>query len=446
MNRIVFGSQALSSLRSELLATDRERAAFVFAQPVSLANQDWRLIVGDWEVVADADYSRQEVDALEVAATSIVGPLKRAREEGLSIIFAHTHPWDGRVLPSDADLYGEARLLPRVFQRTHGVPHARLILGRRDTHAALFHPSGPPAPTTVAEVGPIVRQAPLLAKASESVSHYARQVLAFGAASQERLGEMRVAIVGLGGTGSLVAQSLAYLGVRSFLFIDPDTVEHTNLNRVVGASESDVGVHKVDVASRMVSRINSRSEVECLRGDIVSQGVSRRVLETDFFFSCTDTHGSRAVLTQLCYQFLVPGIDVGVRIDVDSDRATRIVGRVQMLAPGLACTNCTGLLDAEAVRRELLTDDERRADSYITGHGVEQPAVISINSTVVGLAVTMFLGATTEIKLQARHQIVLFDQGIVRTISSDPDPSCVVCSRGGCLGRGDSWPAPGRPS
>jgi molybdopterin-synthase adenylyltransferase len=33
----------------------------------------------------------------------------------------------------------------------------------------------------------------------------------------------RVAIVGLGGTGSLIAEQLAHLGVTDFLLIDSDT-------------------------------------------------------------------------------------------------------------------------------------------------------------------------------------------------------------------------------
>src|SRR5206468_1741580 len=87
-----------------------------------------------------------------------------------------------------------------------------------------------------------------------------RQVRAFGAAGQDRLREMRVGIVGLGGTGSIVLEQLAHLGVRRFLLMDPDFVERTNLNRLVGSTESDVGKSKVEVATAYAKRINSSAD------------------------------------------------------------------------------------------------------------------------------------------------------------------------------------------
>ena len=91
-----------------------------------------------------------------------------------------------------------------------------------------------------------------------------RQVRAFGAAGQQRLGDTRVAIIGLGGTGSIAAQQLVHLGVRKFVLIDPDTIEVTNLNRVVGATAQDVGASKVSVAARYIKSFSSEADVsEC---------------------------------------------------------------------------------------------------------------------------------------------------------------------------------------
>ena len=61
-----------------------------------------------------------------------------------------------------------------------------------------------------------------------------------GAQSERKLAETRVAIVGLGGGGSHIAQQLAHVGVGHFRLIDPDCMEASNLNRLVGATQSDV--------------------------------------------------------------------------------------------------------------------------------------------------------------------------------------------------------------
>src|SRR5207249_1860878 len=79
-----------------------------------------------------------------------------------------------------------------------------------------------------------------------SVAHD-RQVLAFGTAGQELLGQLRIGIVGLGGTGSAVAVQLVRLGVRKFVLVDPDTFEASNLSRLYGSRFADTrkpGVYK----------------------------------------------------------------------------------------------------------------------------------------------------------------------------------------------------------
>lgn len=203
---------------------------------------------------------------------------------------------------------------------------------------------------------------------------------------------LRIGIVGLGGTGSVVAQQLAHLGVPDLLLVDPDVVEPSNLNRLVGAAIGDVGLPKADVAAREERITNPACRVEPLRGDVVDDDVARRLLSCDFVFSCTDTHASRMVVSQLAYQYLVLAIDMGVSITVADGRVTHVTGRVQMLAPGLECLVCTGALNYETIRREMLTPAQRAADPYVQGVHEPQPAVISLNSTMASLAVTMLLG------------------------------------------------------
>jgi molybdopterin-synthase adenylyltransferase len=123
---------------------------------------------------------------------------------------------------------------------------------------------------------------------------------------------------------------------------------------------------------------------------------------------------------------------------------THISGRVQMAAPGLPCLVCGNVIDPVAVRRELQSSVQRAADPYITGHNEPQPAVISLNSTMASLAVTMFMSAFTPVPGEARLQYYNGVSGVVRAATLQADPSCVVCSRSGALGLGNKWPLPGR--
>ena len=273
---------------------------------------------------------------------------------------------------------------------------------------------------------------------------YDRQVRAFGVAGQQVLRSIRVGIVGLGGTGSFVLQALMHLGVQDFILIDPDTVEETNLNRLVGSTPSNVGIPKVSVARAWAEQINPHVRIEVRQDSVLKAAVARSLADTDFVFCCTDSHGSRAILNQLAYQYLLPVIDMGVVIAAREKRVTHIAARTQLLAPGLACMVCGSLLDSENIRRDLLTDFERQADPYILGQPEPAPAVISLNGTVASLATTMFLNAVTGIPGSARFLNYNGITGVCRPVVCTPHPSCIVCSLSGALARADEWPLPAR--
>jgi molybdopterin/thiamine biosynthesis adenylyltransferase len=239
---------------------------------------------------------------------------------------------------------------------------------------------------------------------------------------------------------------LAHLGVTQLLLIDPDKIERTNLNRLIGASESDVNAPKVHVASSLAMRINHSAQVDTIVGSVLLSHVVEQLIDTDFVFCCTDSHGSRAVINQFAYQYLVPVIDMGVAIVAPKGQVCAIAGRTQMLAPGLGCLACGDLLNPEAVRVDLLTDFERAADPYIVGAHEPAPAVISLNATMASMAVTMFLSAVTGIPSRARLVNYNGMAGTTRSAKVSPHPTCYACSSRGALARGDEWPLPARLS
>jgi hypothetical protein len=251
---------------------------------------------------------------------------------------------------------------------------------------------GGEAAATVYQVGRTLERASgETAAGGDADDRFDRQVRAFGRDGQVAIGGLTVALVGLGGTGSVTAEQLAHLGVSKFILADFDMLEVTNLNRVVGAARDDVGVAKIDIASRMIKRVNPAANVEAINGDIADDPVAKRLLDADIIFSCTDSHASRAIVGQIAYQYLIPTIDMGVSISVRDGRLAYITGRVQMLARGcrafLAWSCSLGTDPARTPHAET-----RAADPYIVGFHDPQPSVISLNSTMASLAVTMFYG------------------------------------------------------
>jgi molybdopterin/thiamine biosynthesis adenylyltransferase len=200
----------------------------------------------------------------------------------------------------------------------------------------------------------------------------------------------------------------------------------------------------VEIASRAIHLVNPEAKVKAIVGDIVDENMANMIRGFDYVFLCTDSHASRAVAGQAAYQFLVPTIDMGVSITVSDGAITHITGRVQMLSPGLPCLTCTGALDAEQIRREMLTPEQRTADPYVQGQREPQPAVVSLNSTMASLGLTMFMGSVTDVPAHARFQLYDGVRGSIRNATASRHTSCIVCSEAGALAKGLRWPLPSR--
>ena len=399
-------------------------------------------VVADVAIAQDEDYEIRDNSAAVLRPAFLVEVANKARAEKLSVAFVHTHPFaTGKPIFSPVDDSGEIELKAYCERRIPG-RHLALVIGPDGCRARHLGGNGE---VRVFEVGAKLRL--LSDEASESADQrYDRQVRAFGTVGQRHVVSLDILVTGAGGTGMATIQQLAYLGVSRFTLIDPDLVDETNLNRLIGATRDDVGKPKVEVAARMIQVINPAAQVTTFQRDVVDSDVAAILAKFDFAFLCTDSHASRAVMGQAAYQYLVPMIDMGVVICIGDAAISHITGRVQMLAPGLPCLSCSRSLDGELIRRELMTPLQRAADPYVQGTHEPQPAVISLNSILASLAVTMFLGAVTPVPAHARFQFYDGIRGTVRPATANCDPKCIVCSASGSLAKGPNWKLPSRPA
>jgi len=425
-----------SRIIGELVGRETERCAILFASRVVLSEGRALFIVSRAEYPSDDSYSYRSLTGAELTPEFVAHVGKVAAREGLSIIFVHSHP--GFVPPqfSRKDDQGEVLLSEFLSVRAPDTTHAAVVVSAGGWRARHL---GSNDPIRIVSVGP-QRQVlfePGQTKESASLK-FDRQIRALGAAGQKRIESLTVAIVGTGGTGSIAAEQLAHLGVRKFMLIDPDRIDLTNLNRVVGTSTNEIGRLKTDVASQMIARIAPNSDVHRIAGDVTRTWIAQQLRGADFIFSCTDSHGSRAVIQQIAYQYLIPCIDIGSVITASGGHITGIHGRVQALAPGLPCFSCCELLDSEEVRRDMMNAEERERDVYIQGGNEPAPAVISINGTVTSIAVTMFLAMIVGVPSDGRHILYNARNPSIRVVSFARNPNCYICSSRGVLARGDT--------
>ena len=93
---------------------------------------------------------------------------------------------------------------------------------------------------------------------------YTRTNLLVGSANIEKIKTAQVAVFGLGGVGSYVAESLARSGIGNLILVDADVLVASNINRQLPALNSTLGRLKTEVVRQRLLDINPSCQVEIL--------------------------------------------------------------------------------------------------------------------------------------------------------------------------------------
>ena len=94
------------------------------------------------------------------------------------------------------------------------------------------------------------------------LNQFSRTEMLIGEEAIKKLANSKVAIFGIGGVGTYVAEALARCGVGKFILVDNDKVAITNINRQIIATTKTIGQYKVDLMKQRILDINPNAEVE----------------------------------------------------------------------------------------------------------------------------------------------------------------------------------------
>ena len=384
-----------SDARKMTVALDRQlESAFVLRARVQECEHGTTLTVASVEPIADDAYEERAPNGLSIRSTAWVPALGRANRANEILLLAHTHP-GGDPSPSVNDRQVERDLLTTTTNREVR-RIGNVIVGG--------NPERPTFTGTVLEDG-IRRRIDRLRIAGTTTTIiqatdgqcaipeplYDRQVRAFGPTGQAAIADLRVGIVGAGGTGSAVAEQLVRLGVRHIVSLDPDSLTDTNVTRVYGSSVGQVDLPKVEVLRANAERIGLGTAVSTRCTSLDGEELLSLLAHCDVVFGCTDDHAGRGWLTRLPGRVLNTLIDCGVVIDSLAQQVNEIYGRVTTVVPGSACLFCTRDIDPEKVRIESLSPEEynrQLREGYAPELDTRDPAVIAYTTLVASLAVS----------------------------------------------------------
>jgi len=142
----------------------------------------------------------------------------------------------------------------------------------------------------------------------DQLNRYSRQILLpeIDIDGQAKLLNARVLIIGAGGLGSNVAQTLVSAGVGKLTLCDHDEVELSNLQRQPLFDSSQIGQKKVTAAKHRLSQINTDTAIEIIDDRMTNALIENIIDGYDLVLDCTDNYETRVAINQAAVQSKIP--------------------------------------------------------------------------------------------------------------------------------------------
>ena len=433
-------------------AEPRENGAFLLLREGSGVTGR-RFLAVDPIFPPDDAWEGQREDQLRPSARWISTAISKAVKRKAGLLFIHSHPNPNFPLGfSETDLRAIRALGETIGPILDG-PFAAGVVHPEGWAAVVVEDGELVAIDRIASVGRCLRA---LSPGDTIPKHHEFDDDSLDDRQRDALGtihdlirQLQVAVVGVGGLGSPIAEQLVRMGTGSVTIIDDDVLDTpSNVRRVFGSTVADLRATmappKVDVVGRHLDQLGLASTVRRIRGDVRQERIFRELLDVDVVICGTDTHGSRAVVNDLAGGYLLPVIDVGVKAGArkGADLAM-LVAEVSVLTPVTPCLWCRGRISADIIRAENLPPDQRerlvREGYLVGGVGTPAPSVVALTTLGAGLAACALLALLSsegEVCPSGYWVDGLMGDAL-ETRPAEPSPKCRCRGR---IGAGDTRP------
>ncbi len=142
------------------------------------------------------------------------------------------------------------------------------------------------------------------------IERYSRQILfrPIGEEGQGRLSESRIAIVGMGALGTVIATQLVRAGIGFIRIIDRDIAEPSNLQRQSLYDEEDAkqGMPKAAAAKTKLENANSGVEIDAVITDVTWRNVESLLSDVHLIMDGTDNFQIRYLINDVSVKHTIP--------------------------------------------------------------------------------------------------------------------------------------------
>lgn len=134
----------------------------------------------------------------------------------------------------------------------------------------------------------------------------------YGNEGFQKIQQSHFLIIGIGGIGSWICESLIRSGATEITMVDLDDICISNTNRQVHTLHNNIGKMKVDAMKQRLLEINPNIKVHCIH-NFFSESTQDSILNKpyDFVFDAIDSLKSKCILLDQCRRRKIPVICIG---------------------------------------------------------------------------------------------------------------------------------------
>lgn len=135
---------------------------------------------------------------------------------------------------------------------------------------------------------------------------FIRSEMLLGNENMKKLKNSKVAIFGIGGVGSFVAEALGRIGIGHLVLVDFDDIVPSNINRQIHATTKTIGQLKVDAMSQRLKEINPEIKITAVAEVYNKDKLSILEDDVDYVVDAIDMVTSKLLLIEQCKEKNIP--------------------------------------------------------------------------------------------------------------------------------------------
>lgn len=435
-NEIRFKKNTLKDLRKNLFDSEKEKFCVILAK---------KEVINDFIIFKEIQVIYPlEKDLLSSSSTHI--SIKKEffynlicsiekRVDIDTLIEIHTHPFlckKTQVTFSETDNNDEFKFFKYLQEEYPDLNYGSLVFSKDTYDGRIFHE------TTFSPLEIKGWNSKNMELNKDYLKIYDRNVEFMGLENLRKIfSTSKVVLAGVGGLGSIIGEQLLNMGVSNLVLIDNDTIEFSNLNRLVGAKYSHVDSKtlKVIALKEHLLEINPFANIKIVPELVNSEEAIKELITADRIFVTTDNHFSRAFINDFCLKYFIPFISVGVNITIENKKVLDVSGEIIKIFPGdNFCLRCLKRVNQIKIDYEKIDNKEIKEKFISKGYikNEKEPAVKTLNSILASLSVDNYINEFTNftkdisILIYENNKIPLIYEDIISI--KNRRKNCLICN------------------